>query len=178
MKQQLLLEEMRSNRENSFGIIYKNYYGPIEHHVLRNSGSIDDAQDLFQDVMIVLIKQLDKKDFVLRVKLGTYVMAIAKNLWLKKLRDSTSNESFSVKHEQLLSNEMSVTFEKETGYAQQLKRLFKKITSHCNRLLHDIYYTTKSILQIQQEYGYTTKHNAHNQKHKCIQQLRHLKNQA
>ncbi len=177
MKQQLIIEEIRAHKENSFRVIYDQYYGMVLTHVLKKSGDQADAQDLFQDVMIVLVEKLERDDFVLSAKLKTYVMAIAKNLWLKKLRGSPYRESFDFKHEKNLYEEMQLFIEKENSYAHQLKQLFNKMTAHCKKLLNGIYYKMKSILDIQKEYGYSTKHNAQNQKHKCIQQLRDLKDQ-
>jgi hypothetical protein len=38
-----------------------------------------------------------------------------------------------------------------------------------------MFFKSKSIEDIQLEYGYTSKHNAQNQKHKCLQQVRKVK---
>ncbi len=178
MKNHLILETLRTDKDNSFKLIYEKYYGLIEYHVLRNSGDSDDAKDLFQDVMIVLVEKLERDDFVLSAKLKTYIMAIAKNLWLKKLSTSGKKETWDYRHEKDLFQEMQLSIEKETTYAEKLQHLFTKMTSHCHKLLDDIYYKMKSILEIQKEYGYSTKHNAQNQKHKCVQQLRELKDQS
>lgn len=163
--------------EPDFKVIYERYFGLIEIYVIRNSGTSKDAEDLFQDVMIVLVEKLNKDNFQLRAKLKTYIMAIAKNLWLKKLRDTPKYEEFDFRNEKDFYEEMDVFIKKERGYREQLKFLFSKMTAHCDRLLRDIYYKLKSIVQIQKEYGYSSKHNATNQKHKCIKQLRELKSQ-
>lgn len=178
MKNHLILEALKTDKENSFKLIYEKYYGMVEAHVFRNSGNSSDAKDLFQDVMIVLVEKLERDDFVLSALLKTYIMAIAKNLWLKKLRGSRKNESWDYRHENNLFEEMQSSIEKETSYTDKLQKLFHKITDHCHKLLDDIYYKMKSILDIQKEYGYSSKHNAQNQKHKCVQQLRQLNDQS
>jgi hypothetical protein len=38
-------------------------------------------------------------------------------------------------------------------------------------------FKNKPIEQIQKDYGYSTKHNAQNQKHKCVQQIKKIKEQ-
>lgn len=38
-----------------------------------------------------------------------------------------------------------------------------------------MFFKNKPIEQIQKEYGYSTKHNAQNQKHKCVEQIRKVK---
>jgi len=37
------------------------------------------------------------------------------------------------------------------------------------------FFNNKAIDQIQEDYGYSTRHNAHNQKHKCVEQIRKIK---
>jgi hypothetical protein len=39
-------------------------------------------------------------------------------------------------------------------------------------MIDDIFFKDKSIEEVQQKYGYTTRHNAQNQKHKCVEQIR------
>lgn len=167
-----------ANKEQLFNRIYQKYFPAVQQYVQLNSGTQADAQDLFQDIMIVLNEKLQRDDFVLTAKLKTYIMAIARNLWLKTLRDSGYRESFDIKHENQLYEEIQLSIEKENSYTHQLKNLFKKMTQHCQKLLDSIYYKMKSILEIQKEYGYSSKHNAQNQKHKCIKQLRDIKEQA
>jgi len=38
-----------------------------------------------------------------------------------------------------------------------------------------MFFKEKAIELIQKEYGYSTKHNAQNQKHKCVEQIRKIK---
>lgn len=40
-----------------------------------------------------------------------------------------------------------------------------------------MFFKNKPIEQIQKDYGYSTKHNAQNQKHKCVEQIRKVKEQ-
>jgi len=178
LKNSVKTELGTANKDEVFNRIYKKYFRSVELFVVSNSGTTTDAQDLFQDVMLVLNEKLQREDFVLTAKLKTYIMAIARNLWLKTLRDSGYRESFDPKHEKNLFDEIQLSIEKENSYTHQLKKIFVKMTNHCQKLLDSIYYKMKSILEIQKEYGYSSRHNAQNQKHKCIKQLKNLKEQS
>jgi hypothetical protein len=50
--------------------------------------------------------------------------------------------------------------------------LFKAVTNKCIVLLKAIFYDDKDIDSITKEFGYTNKHNAQNQKYKCLEQAR------
>ncbi len=174
MKDSLLIDQLKIRSSKAYDHLYEQYFGLVEIHVLRNSGNLMDAEDLFQDTLIVLVEKLQKDDFILSASLKTYIMAIAKNLWLKKLRGKKPREQFGFKHEKAFYEEMQLSIERENTYRQKLKSLFNRLTEHCSQLLHDIYYKLKSIVQIKEEYGYSSKHTAQNQKHKCVKQLREL----
>lgn len=74
-------------------------------------------------------------------------------------------------------NSMMNVIENEKTYVERLKGYLQKITDHCYGLIRDFFFNQKAIEDIQEEYGYTTRHNAINQKHKCIKQIRKLKKQ-
>ncbi len=170
-----LLEDFRKGSEFAFGMLYEENFGMISNFVLNNSGSVQDAEDLFQDAMLVLVEKLRMDDFQLTASLNTYVYAICKNLWLKKLRNSSFLVDFEDIQEEHFQKSIHQSIEDEMSYLEKLKSYMLKISSHCNRLIHDIFFRDKSIDQIQSEYGYSTRHNAQNQKHKCIQQIKKVK---
>lgn len=78
----------RTGSKKAFSHIYTDHFQMVKKFVLINNGNISDAEDLYQDTMIILSRKLEDDDFKLTAKLSTYIMAIAKNLWYKKLRDS------------------------------------------------------------------------------------------
>lgn len=171
-----ILLDLKGENNQAFGQLYKSYFKMVEHFVLNNSGSQIDAEDIFQDTMVVLVGKLRQDDFQLTASIKTYIMAIAKNLWLKKLRSNrTMLMDFSQLYEEKFLEEIDNFIEEEKSYKDKLQNYMHKITEHCQGLIHDIFFKEKDIDQIQKEYGYTTVHNAQNQKHKCIEQIRKVK---
>lgn len=177
MQEVTILTDLRTENNFAFGELYREYYGVLKRFILNNSGSEEDAQDVFQDTMLVLVEKLRNDDFILTASMKTYIMAIAKHLWFKKIRDAVQIIELSDNHHQSFFEEINMSIEQEKTYADKLQYYMTKITDHCNRLLHDMFFKNKSIEEIQQQYGYSTKHNAQNQKHKCIEQIRKVKEQ-
>lgn len=70
--------------------IYKENFDKISNMILNNNGSEDDAEDVFQESLIIIFKRIreNSKEFELTSAFSTYVYSIARLIWLKKLRDS------------------------------------------------------------------------------------------
>ncbi|WP_219621031.1 RNA polymerase sigma factor [Psychroflexus sp. MES1-P1E] len=163
--------------ENNFVIsrLHKDNFKKISKFVLNNSGSIADAEDLFQDTMFVLIGKIRQEQFQLTASIDAYLYAISKNLWLKKLRDRKRHlYSNSIQTIDLPGSGINIIGNDKT-YSERLKEYLQRITAHCYGLLNDFFLKEKDIEQIQEKYGYSTRHNAINQKYKCIKQIRKLK---
>lgn len=170
-----LLEDLKSENNFAFGQLYRDNAGKITAFVTKNQGTVSDAEDLFQDAMLVLVEKLRQDHFQLTASIHTYVYAICKNLWYKKLRDRSYQLSLDEVQDADFLQAISMAIEDEKGYAERLQGYLTQITSHCNRLIQDLFYRQKAMEEIQQTYGYTTRHNAQNQKHKCVEQIRRVK---
>lgn len=172
-----IINDLKGENNQSFGVLYKEYFGMVNRFVTNNKGHTTDAEDLFQDTMIVLLGKLRQDNFVLSASIKTYIMAIAKNLWMKRLRDGKHHLEYAEKYDNIFYEDINKSIEAEKNYWDKLHNYMHQITKHCEGLIHNIFFRKKSIEQIQSEYGYSTKHNAQNQKHKCIEQIRKVKNQ-
>ncbi|CAN5444652.1 hypothetical protein BH10BAC6_BH10BAC6_17060 [soil metagenome] len=170
-----ILTDLKGENNNAFGILYKEYFGMVLRFVKNNSGRADDAEDIFQDAMVVLIQKLRQDEFELTASLKTYVMAISKNLWLKRLRTAYRETELTAIYDDQFYEEIDLAIEQEKSYKDQLQTLLHKITAHCQGLIHDMFFKEKTIDDIQRDYGYSSIHNAQNQKHKCIEQIRREK---
>lgn len=170
-----ILFDLRGENNHAFGALYKEHFGNVRRFVLKNSGNAQDAEDLFQDTLLVFVGKVRQDDFQLTASTKTYLMAIAKHLWLKKMRGTALEVLFDEADNTSFYEQLQSSIDQETTYWDKLQYYLSKITAHCSRLMHDMFFRNKSIEVIQQEYGYSTKHNAQNQKHKCIEQIRKVK---
>mgnify|MGYP003630544858 CR=1 FL=1 len=173
----VIREDLKTEHNFTIGRLYNDNFNKISKYVLNNSGNIADAEDLFQDTMIVLIGKIRQEQFQLTASIDTYMYAISKNLWLKKLRDRKTQLPLENMQNIIPQNSMMNVVENEKTYVERLKGYLQKITDHCYGLIRDFFFNQKAIEDIQEEYGYTTRHNAINQKYKCIKQIRKLKEQ-
>lgn len=190
-EQKQLLTEFCEGNTKAFAKLYQYYYGFVENYVCKNKGTKEDAQDIFQETLIVFFEKLKKEDFYLTASLKTYIIAISKNMWLNVLRknkktmvyslatsensDEEGNEYNQKAIESILSVEFDTELENEKPIVEKFGDYFSALTSHCQNLLSTIVEEQKTTEEIQKEFGYTTRHNLHNQKHKCVNQLKKVK---
>lgn len=167
-----LINDLKNQKNSAFSLLYDHYFSMVRNYVSRNSGQHTDAEDIFQDTMLVLLEKLQRDNFVLTASLKTYVFAISKNLWLKKLRSKSHYQVMDAHETDTFLNQLVHHIEEESTWMDKLQMYMGKITNHCKGLITDMFFHEKSIDQIQAEYGYTTRHNAQNQKYKCMQQLK------
>lgn len=171
-----MIKELKEDGNHAFGRLYTKYSGMVTRYVINNSGSAEDAKDVFQDTMLVLVEKLQRDDFQLTASLKTYIMAIARNLWLKRLRTAGRKVALDEElQDTQFMNEIDTAIEEERTYADRLQQMLHKITAHCRGLIHDMFFRKKNIEQIQKKYGYASRHNAQNQKYKCLEQIRKVK---
>jgi RNA polymerase sigma factor (sigma-70 family) len=172
-----IINDLKGENNKAFGALYQKHFGMVSRFVTNNNGRMDDAEDVFQDTMMVLLEKLRQDNFVLTASIKTYIMAIAKNLWLKRLRTAYTKLAYSELYDNRFFEDINQTIEQEKNYWEKLEGYLLKISNHCKGLIHAMFFKEKTIEQIQKEYGYSTKHNAQNQKHKCIEQIRKVKEQ-
>lgn len=171
----LAVADFKKDSNTAFGILYEGYFGYTKKFVLNNSGSMEDAEDIFQDALVILYEKLYFDKFNASGCLGSYVMGISKNLWLKKLRNKGLTVEITENYYAHHQAEIDAAIENEIHYWDRLGAYINSISTHCKNLIQDIFMKNKSIEEIQTQYQYTSKHNAQNQKHKCVEQIRKIK---
>jgi DNA-directed RNA polymerase specialized sigma24 family protein len=83
--EQSLLKGLAGNDRNAIETIYKAHYSMIQTLIINNSGTSDDARDIFQEAIIVLYEKAKSGSFELHAQLKTYIYAVCRRLWLKKM---------------------------------------------------------------------------------------------
>ena len=164
-----LLAGLRAKDEKAIYDVYQLYFTSVERYVCMNSGSEQDAEDVFQDAIMVLLNYVAKDNFVLTCSLKTLIFAIARRIWLKQLRGRYRVEALSdleVSQVDFLTNWEDV--EKSERKYNSLPNVLGRISVHCSGLLKDLFLTGKIPEH------YKNNHSMRNQKYKCLEQARKM----
>jgi RNA polymerase sigma factor (sigma-70 family) len=168
----ILLEKLKHNDNFSFKQLYSKYFTSIAQYITNNNGSIADAEDIFQEAMLVLLNKIKDPNFILTASLQTYFFAIVKNLWLKKLRSFKVAQRYNA--HAISQTEQAYIEPSNTVLLQEenITNWFTKITANCQRVLKAIFFFNIPMEKLMQQMGWKNKHTASNQKYKCIEQIR------
>lgn len=168
-----LLEDLRNGKSSAYQHLYESYFGMVNYFVTHNSGSADEANDIFQEVVIVLFEKLRDPAFTVQYKLKTYLYSVCRNLWLKKLRDTKPSASIE-DYENFIEIDEDEDKEQTERQFKIMEKCMELIGDPCKALLTQYYYLKNSMTEIAQNLGYTNADNAKNQKYKCLKRLRKL----
>ena len=175
-----LIAAIRGGDERALAHLYRLHWPMVSHFVLQNSGTEDDAQDVYQEGVLVFYEKVRDGSLELSCQIKTYLYAVCRRLWLKRL---TSRSRFGVR---LLDGEehgpaLHTGAEDDLLLAEEQDRRFTTMgeaLAHlgepCRSLLEGFYLLDKSMQDLTAEFGYTNADNAKNQKYKCLVRLKKL----
>ena len=162
---------LKADYKSAFRQLYREHFRMVEYFITKNSGSLADAEDVFQDAMIVIFDKSRDTGFELSCALSTFIYSVARNIWLKRLRGSKRELNINDCEEYLSLPEEEEPNENE-NQLDKIKAAIETLGDNCRKILVLFYYQKKNMEQIAAELGYTNSDNAKNQKYKCLQQLK------
>ncbi|WP_020595322.1 RNA polymerase sigma factor [Spirosoma panaciterrae] len=175
-----LLMGLANGSDDALGQLYRRYFPMVIHLVMTNTGTEDDAKDIYQEALIVLYEKVRSGSLELHCQLKTYLYSVSRRLWLKQLTqrsrfmvrdiESPVSDDMALEH---LTDDLSVHEERDRQFdlmADSLDRLGEP----CRTLLEDFYIRHLSMQDITEKFGYTNADNAKTQKYKCLMRLKRL----
>ncbi len=116
--------------------IYRQYFPMIIEFVGKNSGTKEDAKDIFHDGLTTIYEKSVKEDISLQSSFKTYLYAICKNLWLMVLRRRKTASKIEAKGDFMTT--VSSSIEEDITSQQRYKlfrHYFKTLGEDCQKVL-------------------------------------------
>jgi RNA polymerase sigma factor (sigma-70 family) len=133
--QEEIIDGLRRRDNRILKYIYKQHYAAILNLVLTNSGTEDDAKDIFQEALIIAFKNIrEKKQFKLESNFQTYIYSISRLLWLKNLRNRSDENTLKENHP-FIEFEEPKPFNEEDIRLSVYQKAFRKIPEDCQQIL-------------------------------------------
>lgn len=157
--------------------MYKLFFPSVAYMITNNSGTQEEARDIFQEAVMVLYDKITHQNFELNCKLNTFLYAVSRRLWLKQLsrRGHTSNTTDISDFEDILKVEDDIQQHQELeNKFEQMEEAMNQLGEPCKTLLQDFYIGNLSMQDITEKFGYTNSDNAKTQKYKCLQRLKKI----
>lgn len=126
-----LIEGIRKGDDKSVNYLYDSFFDTIKSYVLKNTGSEDDAYDIFQDALMVLFKKIQLNNLAENTDVKAYVFGVSKNLWHEHLRKNRKN----IEVDKELIDEFDPSNLLDTPLEQIVQRSFLKLKPECQKVL-------------------------------------------
>lgn len=134
--------------------LYDRYLPMIRLLVFQKGGTIDDAKDIFQEALIVLLQIIDKDDFALSCKLKTFFYSISDNLWLNVVAKRLVAEKYlSTKKSDSINEDFTEHHDTQL-YEKIFYEVYASMDPLCKKLLLK-YWEEESPKEIAEMFGYS-----------------------
>jgi len=168
---------IRRGDDRALAQLYRLHLPMVSHFVLQNSGTEDEAKDVYQEGVMVFYEKVRDGSLELSCQIKTYLYAVCRRLWLKRLAEKSRFGSRLDDHEPYLETgaeaDLVEAEERDRRFALMGEAL-EQIGEPCRSLLEGFYLLDRSMQQLTADFGYTNADNAKNQKYKCLVRLKKL----
>ncbi len=154
---------------NKYSLALKGLYNilpDVKKYIKANSGTTDDAQDIFQDALVVLYKKVHSENFELMTSLKTYLLAVVKNCWLQELRQRKKLPATET-----AADIAAIEMDEEPGFVFATAA-FNLLGEKCRQILILFYFKKQSFKEIAAALAFSDEKTAKNQKYRCMQKAK------
>ncbi len=150
--------------------VYEKYFKTVQVLIRKNSGTYEDAQEIFQEAMIRIYRKTFDPDFYLTCAFSTYLYSVARFLWLKELAKKSKRRLIvdeKVKYDIMDTDNLS---ESEQKCVRAYFKLFNNLSNECKRILH-LHFNKVPIAEITTMLKHSSHHQTMDKKYRCKKRL-------
>ena len=139
-----LIQALRSdeNPDEAIRQLYRTQFNMTEAYIKQNSGTQEDAEDIFQEVVLVFIEILKKDKFRGESSISTFLYALTRNIWLNELKKrgkSRQRDEIFEKGKEKTNMDVS-HYIVNREMKMQLMQLVDSLGENCKKILLAFYY--------------------------------------
>ncbi|MCB0640920.1 MAG: sigma-70 family RNA polymerase sigma factor [Phaeodactylibacter sp.] len=170
---QALVDGLKKGDRTAFEEVYRQYFKMAASFVQNNRGTAEDARDIFQEMLFILVKKLRDPEFVLSSKLGTYMYSIIRHLWLKRLNkqqklqvtDEEGLEPVPVTDEEI---DLKQSYERKH---ELMAKVLQRLKEDCKKIILSSFYEKRKHAEIADYMGISPAF-VRVKLHRCMEQFR------
>lgn len=154
--------------ENDYAVlenIYAESLPQVRQYVVQNSGSGDDARDIFQEAILVIYKKVKAAELQLTVDFHYYLFGICKRMWLNRLRRKDRTEAPLTAAQHFTTEENIEEDWIKTRKWNLFQNKFAELADECRKVLQ-LFFNGQSSRDIAAAMGYSEEY-AKRKKYKC-----------
>jgi RNA polymerase sigma factor (sigma-70 family) len=169
-----LIRRIQENDRTVLGDVYAKFRKMVISHIKNHGGSNEEAEDIYQESIIVFWQNVSSGKFELTAKISTYLVAVAKNKWMVELRKRKFNitedpPENTQNDDPLILDEMI-----ENEDSEKIRTALDQIQPVCKKLLILFYFEERSMEEIAQILQFANPNVAKSKKYQCKDALKKM----
>ena len=167
---QEIVQGLKSGETFAVKHLAKEFLPVISYFMSKNNGNEEDAKDVFQDALFIIIEKINNNDFNLQGALSTYLFAICKHLWLIELDKQKAAKNYQLRH---LVDSMEID-SSELGDSVFYENVFRQCFDAMDEISQKIlkmYWMEISPTEIAEKLGYSYGY-VRKKKSECMKELK------
>jgi RNA polymerase sigma factor (sigma-70 family) len=156
--------------EKALSYLYSHTLKKVKGYILKNNGSIDEANDIFQDAVIIFFKAVISDKFDNEHSVDAFIFSISRNLWINTAKRRRKLVHVDIENEPLAENsksQLEQIISKEKREAINLA--YSKLEDTCRKLLGLIAYEKISMKELMVKLNLTSENAAKTMHYRCKQ---------
>ncbi|KQM69644.1 RNA polymerase subunit sigma-70 [Pedobacter sp. Leaf216] len=151
-------------REAFFIALYKKAFSSVARYVAKMGGTLDEAQDIFQDTLVIYYEKIISANAETIVNEQAYLLGIAKKLWLQHYKKSMLSQPL---------NDFDIQADTDVQHAShKILHYLETAGRRCMDLLQAFYFDNLPVAKLAGRFGYSGVHSATVAKYKCLEKVR------
>lgn len=172
---QQIIEGIRNKDSFVLNQVYALFRPKVINFVLYNEGTEYDAEDVLQESIVIIYKEVIKDGFVLRKSFDSYFGAIFKNTWkcIAKLKNRISLRPGFSEEMRDIEPDFYQDFKRDL-YKRIITETLTKMGGNCQLVLEMFYYDKLPMQEIADNLGYKSAQMAKNKRFRCLAILKKM----
>jgi RNA polymerase sigma factor (sigma-70 family) len=165
-----ILQRIKHRDGKSIRKIYSENFPIIRNMVLKANGSVADAEDVFQEALIIVYNKVIKDELVLSCTFRTYLYAVCNKLWMQRFSKNGREIRLPDYTEIEDQDDVNLAIVKDKMF-MLYQVYFLKLSDECQQVLR-LYISKVPMEMIAKIMGYKSENYAKVKKYMCKQQLK------
>ncbi len=172
-RDEAILEGILLGDKKILKYIYDAYFRMIKSLILKNNGRGEDAEDIFQDALVIIYQKVTDHELTLDCSFKTFFYSVCRHLWLQHLEKERIPVTIKdmENHIELSGEMMFDIYDEESEKLRLYQHHFLKLSKDCQKVLK-LFYSHTSLKDIAEIMGYKTEKYAKTRKFLCKENLR------
>jgi RNA polymerase sigma factor (sigma-70 family) len=173
-----LIETLKKEHVSDLSIryLYKNYYHGLSNYIKTNQGSEQDAEDIFQEIVVSFIEIVKGDKFRGESSIKTFLYTLTRYAWLNELKRRSRvmlrEEKYEDGRQQEDKDVSHLLVEREAKGL--VMAMIDKLGEVCKRILVAYYYDDLSMKEILPLVEFQNEQVLRNKKYKCLKSLEQM----